>query len=241
MEIKKSNTASLDGKRLQGFLLGLIVVLSAIITALEYTSVPGTNSGAASSIDEWAQDLEMFPAQDTRDMIVAAPTAPAPVVTEKIKAVDQQALTPDKVAQPTVPNATGEGLGTLGEALAGQEAETLALSPVPLSGDEAQKQLTIAEQLPEFPGGMVEFMKWLTRNLRYPFQAQEQKIEGQVVVSFIVNKDGTVADVKLEKSAHPLLDREALRVVRMMPPWKPGISNQKPCRSMVAIPVVFKR
>jgi protein TonB len=83
-------------------------------------------------------------------------------------------------------------------------------------------------------------MKWLTRNLRYPPMAQRQRIEGKVVVSFIVNKDGSIANVKLEKSADPDLDREALRVIRMMPKWKPGIENNKPCRTMFAIPVVFK-
>lgn len=240
MEIKKSNAASLDGKRLRGFLLGLVVVLSAFITALEYTGMPGAGSDAESSIDDWAQDLELFPARDTRDMIAAVPTPPAPAVTENVKVVDKAVQAPDKMEQPTEPEATGEGLGAADGAVIRPEDETSALSPVPVTDDDGKKQLTIAEQLPEFPGGMVEFMKWLTRNLRYPFQAQEQKIEGQVVVSFIVNKDGTVADVKLEKRAHPLLDREALRVVRMMPPWKPGISNQKPCRSMVAVPVVFK-
>ena len=96
------------------------------------------------------------------------------------------------------------------------------------------------EQLPEFPGGMVAFMKWLTRNLHYPVQAQQQRIEGRVVVSFIVNKDGSIASPKVVKSAAPLLDSEALRVIRMMPRWKPGILDEKPCRTMFAIPINFK-
>ena len=96
------------------------------------------------------------------------------------------------------------------------------------------------EALPEFPGGMVEFMKWLTKNLRYPTYAHQQRIEGKVVVSFIVNTDGSIAEVKLARSVDPLLDREALRVIRMMPKWKPGIQNNRPCRTMFAVPVVFK-
>ena len=73
-----------------------------------------------------------------------------------------------------------------------------------------------------------------------PPLAQSQRIQGRVVVSFIVNKDGSIADVKLEKSVNALLDREALRVIRMMPRWKPGVHNNQPCRTMVAVPVVFK-
>lgn len=82
-------------------------------------------------------------------------------------------------------------------------------------------------------------MKWLTRNLRYPPLARQQKIEGKVVVSFIINTDGSIASPKVQKSANPMLDAEALRVIKMMPKWKPGIMNGKPCRTMFAIPVNF--
>ena len=97
------------------------------------------------------------------------------------------------------------------------------------------------EDLPKFPGGAVELMKWLTKNLRYPSDAQRNKKEGKVVVQFIVNKDGTMSDLKVVKSAqYASLDREALRVMRKMPKWTPGVQNDKPCRTMVCIPVVFK-
>ena len=87
---------------------------------------------------------------------------------------------------------------------------------------------------------MMEYMKWLTKNLKYPEIARSQRIQGQVVVQFIVNKDGTIADAKVVKSVSPQLDREAMRVIRMMPNWKPGIQDNKPCKTMVAIPIVFK-
>ena len=94
--------------------------------------------------------------------------------------------------------------------------------------------------MPEFPGGGSAFVQWLTSQLRYPPIAQSKKVQGKVVVSFIVNKDGSIADIKLEKSVDPYLDREALRVIRMMPNWTPGVQNNRPCRTMVAVPVVFK-
>lgn len=96
------------------------------------------------------------------------------------------------------------------------------------------------EQLPEFPGGIVEFMKWLTRNLHYPPQAQQQKIQGKVVVSFIINKDGSISSPRIVRSVDPLLDREAMRVVKMMPWWKAGLEDGKPCRTMFAIPINFQ-
>lgn len=83
-------------------------------------------------------------------------------------------------------------------------------------------------------------MKWLTAQLHYPDQALKQKLQGKVIISFIVNKDGSLSDLKLVQSAGKLLDDEALRVARLMPNWKPGIDKGKPCRSMIAIPIVFE-
>lgn len=61
-----------------------------------------------------------------------------------------------------------------------------------------------------------------------------------MVVSFIINRDGSISSPKIEHSVHPLLDREALRVIKQMPPWKPGMENDKPCRTLFAIPIVFQ-
>ena len=87
---------------------------------------------------------------------------------------------------------------------------------------------------------MSAFVQWLTKNLKYPLAAQRAKRQGTVLVSFIVNKDGTIADRKVVKSASPDLDREALRVLRLMPKWKPGEDHGQPCRTYICIPVVFK-
>ena len=116
--------------------------------------------------------------------------------------------------------------------------ETVALPQTTVENED--ELMRVVEQLPEFPGGMAEFMKWLTRNLRYPNIAQKQRIEGKVVVTFIVNKDGSIANPKVEKSVNRFLDREALRVIGMMPKWKPGMIDNKPCRTMFAIPINFK-
>jgi protein TonB len=97
----------------------------------------------------------------------------------------------------------------------------------------------VVEDLPQFPGGASEFMKWLTRNLKYPVSAQNKKIKGRVVAQFIVNTDGSVSDLELTEHLEAACDREVLRVLRMMPKWQAGVMNAKPCRTKVCIPIVF--
>ena len=98
----------------------------------------------------------------------------------------------------------------------------------------------VVEDLPQYPGGAVEFMKWLTKNLRYPSSAQQRKIQGKVVAQFIVEKDGTISNLQVIKKLEPSCDREALRVLKMMTKWKAGLMNAQPCRTQVCIPIVFK-
>ncbi|MCI6619405.1 MAG: TonB family protein [Prevotella sp.] len=234
MENNKSETANIEGMRTTGFLLGLIMVLALLFVAFEYTTRDQSAADNAEMLDDLASDLEMVPAMDQRDMVSAEPAPASKAVTEKIKAVDQPLQAEEKVAPSTSPLLIGDGEGEAKEANV-----TEALPQIPVDG-KAPLNFRVVDKLPEFPGGMVEFMKWLQRNLRYPYLAQQQKIQGKVVVSFIINTDGTIANAKIEKSIDPLLDREALRVVRMMPKWKPGIENDKPCRTLFAIPIVFK-
>lgn len=109
--------------------------------------------------------------------------------------------------------------------------------PEPIADDNKPR---IVQQMPEYPGGIVEFMKWLQRTLRYPPTAQQQGIQGSVMVSFIVNVDGTITEQKVVRGVNEELDAEALRVISNMPKWKPGLDKGKPCRTLFAIPIVFK-
>ena len=106
--------------------------------------------------------------------------------------------------------------------------------------DANPRNFRVVEDLPQFPGGAVELMKWLTKNLRYPQQAQNKKIEGKVIVQFIVTADGSMSNLQIIKKLEASCDNEAMRVMRMMPKWKPGVQDGKPCRTMVCIPIVFK-
>ncbi len=189
------------------------------------------------SLDELVQDIELHPAMDDKEMVnTMTVQPPQKTFSERIKAVNQPLKQQiEKLsASTTSPLLVGDG-----EAEALNAKLSAALPPIPVASEQPLN-FRIVQQMPEFPGGGLAFIQWLTRQLRYPPLAQSQRIQGRVVVSFIVNKDGSIADVKLEKSINALLDREALRVIRMMPRWKPGVHNNQPCRTMVAVPVVFK-
>ena len=162
-------------------------------------------------------------------------------VTEKIKAVDEQPQTemPTKMDQPNGDADDGKGVGNAGQTADDSSNETTAQAPVATDMNDNPLNFRIVEKLPEFPGGMVEFMKWITSNLRYPQAARDQKIQGKVVVGFIIGKDGTVSELKVVHKADPLLDAEALRVLRRMPKWKPGEDKGKPCLTYFCIPVNF--
>lgn len=96
------------------------------------------------------------------------------------------------------------------------------------------------EVMPEFPGGMQGLFKYMQNNVNYPKEAKNQKIEGRVIVSFIVEKDGSISDVHPLTAVHPLLDKEAMRLVNEMPRWKPGTEKGKAVRVSFALPVSFK-
>ncbi|MBQ2969380.1 MAG: TonB family protein [Bacteroidaceae bacterium] len=97
----------------------------------------------------------------------------------------------------------------------------------------------VVERTPEFPGGMGELMKFLQRNVKYPTAAQQAGIQGKVVVEFTVKKDGSVADIKVIRSVNPELDAEAMRVISVMPKWKPGEQRGTPVDARFDLPINF--
>lgn len=98
----------------------------------------------------------------------------------------------------------------------------------------------VVEVMPQFPGGQIAMLKYIMENMKYPEQAMKEGIQGRVAVRFIVEKDGSISDVKPILSVHPLLNKEAVRVVESMPKWTPGKQNGKPVRVRYNLPVMFK-
>ena len=113
-------------------------------------------------------------------------------------------------------------------------------TPEPPKHEEENKVFDVVEQMPSFPGGPSALMAYLSSHVKYPAVAEENGIQGRVTVQFVVEKDGSVTDVKTMKSVDPSLDREAERVVRSMPKWIPGKQNGSAVRVKYFVPVVFR-
>ena len=105
---------------------------------------------------------------------------------------------------------------------------------------EVEKVFDVVEQMPSFPGGPSALMEWLSNNVKYPLVAQENGVQGRVVVSFVVERDGSITDVKVVRGVDPSLDKEASRVVRAMPRWIPGKQNGSAVRVKYNVPVAFR-
>lgn len=105
--------------------------------------------------------------------------------------------------------------------------------------EKNQKVYDTVDQLPEFPGGMPALMEYLMNNVKYPKDAEKQKVEGRVLVQFVVETDGSISDVKVAKEVFPSLDAEGIRVVQAMPKWTPGKHKGKFVRVQYTLPIVF--
>ena len=230
MEVKKSRGADLENLRVQGFLLGLIVVLAAMFVALEWNS---TDSGWAffETDDDLEAEMELSPLKRDKDeipMMLPQEQKVEQPKSEQLNLVDDDVeltFEPEPVERP-------EDLKDQKDADDQDKPEVVDMYNEPVD-------FRVVEDLPQFPGGASEFMKWLTRNLKYPVSAQNKKIKGRVVAQFIVNTDGSVSDLELTEHLEAACDREVLRVLRMMPNWQAGVMNAKPCRTKVCIPIVF--
>jgi len=228
MEVRKSREADLEGQQEQRFLLGLIVVLAALFVALEWNT---TDSGWTffETDEDLEAEMELSPLKRDKDevpMMMPQEEQMEQPKSEELRLVDEDVELPQEQPE-EMPTEKPE------EVVAEEEKpEVVDLYNEPID-------FRVVEDLPQFPGGAAEFMKWLTKNLKYPEVAQRRKIKGRVVAQFVVNTDGTVSDLELTEHLEASCDQEVLRVLRMMPKWQAGMMNAKPCRTKVCIPIVF--
>lgn len=104
----------------------------------------------------------------------------------------------------------------------------------------ADKVFDKVDEMPSFPDGQGAMMEFLSKNIKYPVVAEENGIQGQVLVKIVVKKDGTINSPKVIKSVDPSLDKEAIRVVKTMPKWIPGKQKGEPVNVSVTVPVTFR-
>lgn len=140
----------------------------------------------------------------------------------------------------------GEEVMVIADSLENSNKNAIAADNVPgvdtvtVAGSPEDGYFDVVEHMPEFPGGQEELMKFLQNNVKYPKEAMEKGVQGRVIVQFVVDTDGSVTKPEIVKSVNPQLDSEALRVVKMMPKWKPGMQSGTVVRVKYVIPVSFR-
>jgi protein TonB len=139
---------------------------------------------------------------------------------------------------------TNTAIGTF-DVKGNDEAEGVVLKANEQAIDEKPKEeetkvFDVVEQMPEFPGGQAALLKWISDNIKYPAIAEENGIQGRVVCTFVVERDGSVTDVQVARSIDPSLDKEAVRVLKKMPHWIPGKQNGSAVRVKYTVPVTFR-
>ena len=105
--------------------------------------------------------------------------------------------------------------------------------------EKNQQAFDVVEQMPEYPGGIKALLDYLCQNVKYPADAEKQKIEGRVIANFVVETDGSISNVEVFRPVFPSLDAEAVRVLSAMPKWKPGMQSGKVVRVKYTVPISF--
>ncbi len=229
MEVKKSPKADLEKGKTMSVLMGFIVGLAVLFVGFEWSTKD------VMVVDETEQVQDVIAEEEieiTRQENTPPPPPPAaaPAVAEVLTVVD------DDVELADVEIASSED-----DASAAQQETYVAPVVEEEEEEEAAQQIfTVVEKQPEFPGGMSELMKFLAKSIKYPVIAQENGIQGRVVCSFVVNRDGSIVDIQVMRGVDPSLDKEAVRVIGTMPKWKPGEQRGKPVRVRFILPVQFR-
>lgn len=155
-----------------------------------------------------------------------------PKVTEKEIVEEEEMPTIEEIKENETGSVAVEGTG-----------EVVFEEPVAAVGNgdgDEDKIFYAVEQQAEFPGGFAEMMKFLRKNIKYPASAKRMGIEGKVFVKFIVDKEGAISNIEISKGINADLDKEAMRVIKLMPPWKAGKQNGRAVKSQFVLPVYFK-
>ena len=215
METKKNPKISLENKKSLFFQIGLVITLLVIFGAFEWKSY-----------DKVSYDLGQLNLDDLEEEIIPIteqkikPPPPPPPPPEVIEIVENDVVIEDELIMEDT-----------------ESDEDVMVEFVEEESDD--EFFMVVEDMPAFPGGDLGLMKFIQRNVKYPPIAKEYNIEGKVYISFIVDKSGSVTNVKIVRGVDKNLDAEAVRVVKLLPKYKPGKQRGKPVRVMFTIPINF--
>ena len=226
MEIKKSEQADLERGKGTSLLIGFVIALGVMFVALEWTQREVEDNSELYTARDVSLNEEMIPITLPEKTTVPPPPA-AVTKAEIIEIVEDDADIEEDIMASTEDNVEWVDL---------DDYDVVEVEPEP----EEEEIFMVVEDQPEFPGGTAALLEYLRKNIKYPAICRENNIQGRVLVTFIVNKDGAIVEPEVVKSVNPSLDKEALRVISTMPNWKPGSQRGKPVRVKYTVPVNFR-
>jgi len=222
MEAKKTEKADLTKKTSLFFSIGLFITMGITLTAFTWKNY-----------DESLLDLQGKSANVFEEMLEVPPTEqpppPAPVIQQPqiVEVPDEEEIKEDLNLKFDV------------EVTEETKVETIIVAPVE-EKEDVDQIFSVVEETAEPKGGMPAFYKYVGEKIKYPAQARRMGVEGRVFVEFVVNRDGTIVDVRSIKGIGAGCDEEAVRIVQSAPAWKPGKQRGKPVRQKMVIPIIFK-
>ena len=234
-------------------ILGLIAIVAlflivnvaqnAIAAAAAEHETEVTLDAVEEEVEEEKEEEEIVYEVEELEQLVAEETV---MNSEKFTAYEMEDDAPEQVTKTQDEVATSDvAIGAIDYDQGSNEAEHVlkvnekVVDEVPPAVEET-KVFDVVEQMPSFKGGDAALMEWLNKNIKYPVVAEENGIQGRVVATFVVERDGSITDVKIVKSVDPSLDKEAVRVLKSMPKWIPGRQNGQPVRVKYTVPVTFR-
>jgi protein TonB len=221
MTPKKSNAAKLEDKKTIFLLIGFVIVLSTLYIALEWSKSYEPFKIVTSVIEP----IDIIDIPATKQELPPPPPPPKVETIEDINIVDNTKQT-ESVK------------------FSSETGNDIVQAPIPLAltteNPEDFKIVDFAERMPSFPGGDKALFEFLSNNIKYPVIPAENNIQGRVICQFVVNKDGTIVEAMVVRSVDPHLDKEALRVIKLMPKWSPGWQDGKTVRVKYTLPINFK-
>ncbi|MDR2920783.1 MAG: TonB family protein [Tannerella sp.] len=225
METKKTIKANLEKTKTTNLLMGAIVALAVLFVSFEW----GTNEV---NVFEAARGLIVEPPVAPITFPEPPPPPPPPPakveIAEVIKVVDDGAETPDTYLPGT--EEPGDPLPL------GPPTDVYKDDEVP----DEKDFFIVVETMPKYPGGDAALMSYIAQSIKYPAMAIERGIEGSVVCSFIIDKDGSITDIEVLRGIDVSLDKEAVRVIGLMPKWSPGMQRDKAVRVKYTLPIRFR-
>ncbi|MBN2165800.1 MAG: energy transducer TonB [Marinilabiliaceae bacterium] len=225
MEAKKSNKANLENKRFLFFQIGLILALGGALAAFEFSETFKVEN-------DWREPVYNMSLLDQEMLPVTFRKQEAKLKPKKI----QQLINFEIVEEIFELN---EDLELTTEPVTPDNSLLTDFADELVEEDGDPQPFIMVEDKPEFPGGMKALQRFIIEHVRYPIICQEMNIEGTVYVRFIIDKKGSVTGIELVKGVDRNLDKEALRVIAMMPKWKPGRQRDQPVKVSFQMPVKF--